>query len=138
MSLAHSSLSLRRHVARSRITQSKASSSRTTLHSTWSKRFSSTGGDAQGKQPSAHASFYSDMVPGMVPIALLGSAIFLGLRLLQGKLSHERYLDEATARVAELEREVETLLAQRSVEAAAASPSSPVSDEASSKKHWFW
>ncbi|KAI0340946.1 hypothetical protein BDW22DRAFT_1297565, partial [Trametopsis cervina] len=66
-------------------------------------------GDAQNKQPSPHAQFYSDMVPNMVPIALLGSAIFIGLRLLQGKLSHERYLDEVNAKVAELEREVEEL-----------------------------
>ncbi|KAI0736392.1 hypothetical protein BC629DRAFT_485046 [Irpex lacteus] len=132
MHLANSSRSLRRHVARS---QTKYWTSRPTLRS---RRFSATGGDTQGKQPSPHAQFYSDLVPGMVPIALLGSAIFLGLRLLQGKLSHERYLDEATARVAELEREVEVLRAQRSVEAVAPSPSSPVPDEASSKKRWFW
>jgi hypothetical protein len=42
----------------------------------------------------------------MVPIALLGSAVYLGLQLAQSQLSHEQYLDEATARVNELEVQV--------------------------------
>lgn len=33
------------------------------------------------KTPSRHALFYSDLVPGMIPVALLGSAIYL-VRLL--------------------------------------------------------
>jgi outer membrane murein-binding lipoprotein Lpp len=45
----------------------------------------------------------------MVPIALLGSAVYLGLQLAQSQLSHEQYLDEATTRVNELEAQVNAL-----------------------------
>ncbi|PCH41413.1 hypothetical protein WOLCODRAFT_59599, partial [Wolfiporia cocos MD-104 SS10] len=66
---------------------------------------------------SRHAQFYSDLVPGMIPIALLGSAVYLtiyeyvsqGLRLLQASLAQEKYLDEAEERVRQLEAEVEQL-----------------------------
>jgi len=43
----------------------------------------------------------------MIPIAILGSAIYLGLQLMQSKLAHEKYLDEAQQRVKDLEAEVE-------------------------------
>lgn len=64
---------------------------------------------SKGAPKSPHASFYSEMVPGMIPVAILGSAVFLGLQLWQGRLSHEKYLDEARARVAALEAEVDAL-----------------------------
>ena len=63
-----------------------------------------------------------------------------GLRLLQADLSHERYLDEARARVKELEREVETLRVAQDAKA-----TSTVSDTAGAaaslgtkKRGWFW
>jgi len=65
------------------------------------------------KRASPHAQFYSDLVPGMIPIALLGSALYLGLQLLQSRLSHEKYLDEERARVEQLEAEVDALCAER-------------------------
>jgi len=49
----------------------------------------------------------------MIPVALLGSAVYLGLQLLQTHLSHEKYLDEAHARVRELEQEIDTLVSER-------------------------
>ncbi|KAH9963170.1 hypothetical protein BC827DRAFT_1129260 [Russula dissimulans] len=64
-------------------------------------------------RPSRHAQFYSDLVPAMIPVALLGSAVYMGLQLLQTCLSHEKYLDEARARVEELEREIDTLVLER-------------------------
>jgi len=45
----------------------------------------------------------------MVPIALLGSAVYLGLQLAQSQLSHEQYLDQTRARVKELEAQVDAL-----------------------------
>jgi len=58
---------------------------------------------------SAHAQWYSDLLPGMIPVALLGSVVYLGLRLVRDNLAHEKYLVEARARVKELEAEVAEL-----------------------------
>jgi len=49
----------------------------------------------------------------MIPVALLGSAVYMGLQLLQTHLSHEKYLDEARAHIEELEREIDALLFER-------------------------
>jgi hypothetical protein len=49
----------------------------------------------------------------MIPVALLGSAVYMGLHLLQTYLSHEKYLDEARARVRELEQEIDALVLER-------------------------
>jgi len=73
----------------------------------------------------------------MVPIALLGTAIFQGLRLYQGKLSHERYLDEAIAKVAELEREVEILRARSESQVADTALLASPHGKAN-KRGWFW
>jgi len=49
----------------------------------------------------------------MIPVALLGSAVYVGLQLLQTRLSHEKYLDEARARIEELEQEIDALVLER-------------------------
>lgn len=49
----------------------------------------------------------------MIPVALLGSAVYVGLHLLQTHLSHEKYLDEARAHVRELEQEIDALVLER-------------------------
>jgi len=49
----------------------------------------------------------------MIPVALLGSAVYMGLHLLQTNLSHEKYLDEARGRVRELEQEIDALVLER-------------------------
>ncbi|KAI0700558.1 hypothetical protein BC835DRAFT_1266225 [Cytidiella melzeri] len=108
----------------------------TTLRHQHQRRPMSTIPDKPPPSASPHAQFYSDMLPNMVPIALLGSALFLGLRLLQGTLSHERYLDEATAKVAALEREVEVLRAQRAASPSVLDP--PPHGEPTSRRLWFW
>ncbi|KAH9978042.1 hypothetical protein BGW80DRAFT_1285522 [Lactifluus volemus] len=64
-------------------------------------------------RPSRHAQFYSNLVPAMIPVALLGSAVYMGLQLLQTHLLHEKYLDEARARVEQLERDIDTLILER-------------------------
>lgn len=48
----------------------------------------------------------------MIPIFLLGSAVYLGLQLAQQKLSHEKYIEEASQHVKTLEAEVEALQAE--------------------------
>ncbi|TFK99100.1 hypothetical protein BDV98DRAFT_474072, partial [Pterulicium gracile] len=65
------------------------------------------------KTKSAHASWYSDIVPAMVPIALLGSAVYLALQLTQSSLLHEKYLDEARTKVTQLEAQIEKLQSER-------------------------
>lgn len=69
----------------------------------------------------------------MIPVALLGSAVYLGMRLLQASLSHEKYLEQAEARVKELEVEIETLMH-------AQAHGQDASSEAVSRKSrwWFW
>ncbi|KAI0723352.1 hypothetical protein C8Q76DRAFT_722556 [Earliella scabrosa] len=61
---------------------------------------------------SRHAQFYTDYAAGMIPVALLGSAVYIGLRTWQQHLAHERFLDEAQVRVQELEAEVTALRQQ--------------------------
>jgi len=70
----------------------------------------------------------------MVPIALLGSAVYLGLQLAQSQLSHEQYLDEARARVKELEAEVAALQKERQVD----HNRSPVTASTAASRGWFW
>ncbi|KAI0080762.1 hypothetical protein K474DRAFT_1657603 [Panus rudis PR-1116 ss-1] len=93
---------------------------------------------ARKSPPSPHAHFYSDLVPGMIPIALLGSAVYMGLRLLQSHWSHEKYLDEARSRIAALEAELELLRLQPQVVADTTSAQPSASASISSKKWWFW
>ncbi|KAF9221877.1 hypothetical protein BS17DRAFT_685625, partial [Gyrodon lividus] len=61
---------------------------------------------------SNHGDFYSSMLPGMIPIALLGSAIYM-VRLLPSfqlsSLAHEKFLDEAKERIRTLQGEVDRL-----------------------------
>ncbi|KAG9317191.1 hypothetical protein JVU11DRAFT_1384 [Chiua virens] len=61
------------------------------------------------KPRSAHADFYSSLLPAMIPIALLGSAMYMGLHLVQSRLAHEKFLDEANERIRALEQQVDSL-----------------------------
>ena len=61
-----------------------------------------------------------------------------GLRFLQAYLSHERYLDEARARVEELEREVEMLRAQRSVATTSTVAEGTSAEEKPKSRGWLW
>ncbi|KAF9569496.1 hypothetical protein CPC08DRAFT_701994 [Agrocybe pediades] len=98
---------------------------------------------------SRHAQFYSDLLPAMIPVFLLGSTIFLGLQLTQLTLSHEKFIQESEQRVRELEREIEALQARKERENAggsmspsnsSAEPSSSVQAGTKGGKSWwaFW
>ncbi|KDQ64800.1 hypothetical protein JAAARDRAFT_52731 [Jaapia argillacea MUCL 33604] len=76
-------------------------------------RIGQRGYASKSGEKSAHALWYEDVVPGMIPIAILGSAVYMGLQLLQTNLSHEKYLEEARARVKALEAEVDALQKER-------------------------
>ncbi|THV08726.1 hypothetical protein K435DRAFT_847567 [Dendrothele bispora CBS 962.96] len=93
--------------------------SRTRLYSTTSPK-------------SPHAQWYSDVVPAMIPICLLGSAVYLGLQLAQTRLSHEKYMDAAQQRAALLEAQVHQLQQDRS------QPQPLPSSSSSSKRSWLW
>jgi len=56
------------------------------------------------------------MLPGMIPVALLGSGVYMGLQLLQSSLAHEKFLDEAREQVHQLEEEVDRLQKQRALQ----------------------
>lgn len=60
-----------------------------------------------------HRALYSSVFPAMLPVALLGSAVYMGLHLARDRLAHERLLDEANVRIAALEHELDVLAAQR-------------------------
>ncbi|RDB22612.1 hypothetical protein Hypma_010378 [Hypsizygus marmoreus] len=90
---------------------------------------------ATQKPRSGHAQWYSDIVPAMIPIFLLGSAIYLGLQLTQLKLSHEKFMEEAKERVRELEAEIDALQEQRLKEKEA---SPPKATSVTSKKSGWW
>ncbi|TBU48476.1 hypothetical protein BD309DRAFT_853759 [Dichomitus squalens] len=108
---------------------------------------------SQARPPSPHARFYTDYAAGMIPVALLGSAVYIvrptplppsfshcarGLRTWQQHLAHERFLEEAHAHVQQLEAEV---IAQRellkSPPHAAQSPVSDAPAEAKKRKGWL-
>ncbi|KAJ3803065.1 hypothetical protein GGU11DRAFT_740033 [Lentinula aff. detonsa] len=77
------------------------------------------------KSKSPHAQWYSDVLPAMVPIFLLGSAVYLGLQLAQTRLSHEKYMIEAQERAEILEAEIDALQRSRQRDAEIPSPKSP-------------
>ncbi|KIY72945.1 hypothetical protein CYLTODRAFT_417457 [Cylindrobasidium torrendii FP15055 ss-10] len=60
----------------------------------------------QAKPTSPHAQVYSSLLPSMIPIFLLGSAVYLSLELWRVRLEHEKYMYEAGERVAFLEAEI--------------------------------
>lgn len=60
-----------------------------------------------------------------------------GLRLLQAELSHERYLDETTAKVTALEQEVEMLRAQSQAKTVDKVEVPGTHGEAT-KRGWLW
>uniref|UniRef100_A0ABP1D339 Uncharacterized protein n=1 Tax=Somion occarium TaxID=3059160 RepID=A0ABP1D339_9APHY len=95
------------------------------------KRFNSS----SGQKPVSHAQVYTDLIPGMVPIALLGSAVYLGLRLWQTSLAQEKYLDEARSRVAALEAELDSLRKQPKI---IAEDGDPITQPGTSKRLWFF
>jgi len=45
----------------------------------------------------------------MIPVALIGSTVYLALQLIRTNLSHEKYLEEARTRVRELEERLDEL-----------------------------
>ncbi|KAK7049669.1 hypothetical protein VNI00_005700 [Paramarasmius palmivorus] len=72
----------------------------------------STGNSEKPRTASPHAQWYRDIVPAMIPIFLLGSAVYLGLQLWQTRLSHEKYIHQARERVEQLEAQVQALTQQ--------------------------
>lgn len=99
------------------------------------RRLYSSTQQAPPKPPSPHGQFYSELVPGMLPIALLGSAVYMALKLVQTNLSQERYLDEAREKIGRLEEELEGLKVQV-VPPKADAPLPP--QTSSSKRGWLW
>jgi len=99
------------------------------------RRFLTTDGAAKPK--SAHSQLYTNTLPAMVPVFLLGSAVYLGLQLTQLKLSHEKYMQEATNRVIALEAEIDALQEERTNENSA-SVHSLTNDTATSLSRWRW
>ncbi|KAG2158836.1 uncharacterized protein EDB93DRAFT_425504 [Suillus bovinus] len=94
----------------------------------WARGYSST-----TEPRSAHSQWYASMLPGMIPVALLGSAVYLGLQLLRSQLDHEKFLDEAREQVRQLEEEVDRLQQERALQRPAVSSSpNPAS------KWWPW
>jgi len=71
----------------------------------------------------------------MVPVALLGSTIYLALQLLRSNLSHEKYLDEAQAKIQQLEIKLDELQTKRAVEQ---SESKKVIQASRSNRWWFF
>jgi len=82
---------------------------------------------------SPYSTLYSGTFPAMVPVFILGSAVYFGLQLTQSKLSHEKYMEEATQRVLALEAEIDVLQQNR-----ATAPISDASPKTSSRWWWWW
>ncbi|KAH8113364.1 hypothetical protein DFH11DRAFT_1775017 [Phellopilus nigrolimitatus] len=91
-------------------------------------------GEGAGPERSAHAHWYTNTVPAMIPVALLGSAVYIGLQLLQTKLATEKYLDEANKRIKQLETELQELQQEQELR----SNSSQLVKSADSVSRWWW
>jgi len=78
------------------------------------------------------------MLPGMIPVALLGSAVYMGLQLIQGKLAHEQSLDETKERICALEAEVDRLQEQRPPTITPTSTSESMVHVAKTGSWWSW
>ncbi|KAF9057741.1 hypothetical protein BJ165DRAFT_70385 [Panaeolus papilionaceus] len=87
---------------------------------------------------SNHGNLYSQTFPAMIPVFLLGSAIFLVLKLTQSKLAHEKYLQEAHIRIQQLEAEVDSLQHQREIQQDTSSSTSNNKPEDPKSTRWFW
>jgi len=74
----------------------------------------------------------------MIPVALLGSAVYMGLQLLQTHLSHEKYLDEARARIKELEQDIDALLLERGRTSTSPLPAITTKDTANTRSWSRW
>ncbi|KAJ6629155.1 hypothetical protein B0H10DRAFT_1988142 [Mycena sp. CBHHK59/15] len=61
------------------------------------------------KPRSPYAEWYSNILPAMLPITLLASAVYTALLLAQLTLSHERTMERQAARLAQLEADVDAL-----------------------------
>ncbi|CDO74038.1 hypothetical protein BN946_scf185043.g88 [Trametes cinnabarina] len=99
------------------------------IHPVSTRRASSS-----AREPSRHAQFYTEFAAGMIPVAILGSAVYLGLRTWQQYLAHERFLEEAQAHVQQLEAEVSALREQLQ----AAGHETPAGDAPASVKKSTW
>ncbi|KAI9574975.1 hypothetical protein HD554DRAFT_2051531 [Boletus coccyginus] len=86
------------------------------------------------KPRSGHANFYASLLPAMIPVALLGSAVYMALHLAQSRLAHEKFLDGARDRIRALEEEVDSLQRQRS----SVVPVTSTSNQAPSSKRSSW
>ncbi|KAJ8595334.1 hypothetical protein M405DRAFT_714991, partial [Rhizopogon salebrosus TDB-379] len=64
---------------------------------------------------SAHSEWYASMLPGMIPVALLGSGVYMVSTIVtyMPNCAHEKFLDEAQEQVRQLEEEVDRLQKQR-------------------------
>ncbi|KIL68142.1 hypothetical protein M378DRAFT_72123 [Amanita muscaria Koide BX008] len=98
---------------------------------------------------SRHKLWYTDTLPALVPVFLLGSAVYLarfyflfaplpqtdvkqGLQLTHLRVSHERHMEESSDRIKQLEVEIETLQAERVTKVP------PREEQQSPKKGWWW
>ncbi|KAJ6539186.1 hypothetical protein B0H19DRAFT_1177604 [Mycena capillaripes] len=61
------------------------------------------------KPKSPMGEWYSHILPAMLPISLLASAVYTTLLLAQLTLSHEKTMEEQAARLVQLEAEVDAL-----------------------------
>ncbi|PPQ65244.1 hypothetical protein CVT26_000221 [Gymnopilus dilepis] len=98
------------------------------------RRFYSANGE-QAK--SRHSAFYSDTLPAMIPIFLLGSAVFLGLQLMYLKLSHEKFMDESMERVKALEAEIDALQQKRTTTSQSNAGNKSSEQKDSTRRSWW-
>jgi len=73
----------------------------------------------------------------MIPVFLLGSAIYLGLELTQLKLAQEKYMDESARRIEQLEAEIASLREKR-LHGAQAPTALPTLEQAPLPKKRSW
>ncbi|RSH93798.1 hypothetical protein EHS25_006446 [Saitozyma podzolica] len=109
-SLSSTSLRLRAPVPSSPLTPPRSAGSHS---ATSGASGSGQGSSSSAKRPTPTMVWYREIVPAMVPILLLSTTIFLSLSLLRTHLSHAKSLEESSARIAELEGELDRVKRQQ-------------------------
>ncbi|TDL29274.1 hypothetical protein BD410DRAFT_779625 [Rickenella mellea] len=102
-------------------------------HSLSENRLSARSYSDGSPQKSPHAQWYAEIGPAMIPVFLLGSAVYLGLQLAQVHLSNEKYLSEASTKIRDLEADLEKLKSDRN-QRLEVTQSSRNGD----RKSWWW
>ncbi|KIM27584.1 hypothetical protein M408DRAFT_167251 [Serendipita vermifera MAFF 305830] len=101
------------------------------------RQYTQDANQARKKERSRHASWYSDTLPSMIPISLLGFTIYGLLELTRLHLAREKQLLEHVAKIDRLQTEIDELTTALQAQKAMPVTQTPsIHSEKQSKSFW--